>query len=89
MFIATTVRTNLNHIKFVLTTTTPSDIKVAAIWTKNNTSPNNYIVVNLNIKKTRTNFVYNRKLDIASIWNIIATNRTNYIHTYQIFESQD
>ncbi len=48
-------------------TTTTSDNRVVIIRTENNILTNMYTIVNIHIKRATTNFVYNRKLDDASI----------------------
>jgi hypothetical protein len=62
-----TVGAYSNYIKFSITTTTSCDIKVVVIGTNINTSSNNYTTINKNIKRTTTNFAYNKKSNIDSI----------------------
>jgi hypothetical protein len=60
-------RSKSNHIRFVVTTVVRHDNRVVVTRVGNNLSTNNYIVVNMGIKKTTTNFVYSKKLDIVLI----------------------
>jgi hypothetical protein len=62
-------RSKSNHIRFVVTTVVRRDNRVIVTRVGNNLSTNNYIVVNMGIKKTTTNFVYSKKLDIVLIWS--------------------
>jgi hypothetical protein len=62
-----TTRVDLGPIRFVVTTTATSDIKIVATRAKNDTSSNNYIVVNRNTRRTTIDFVYNKESNISSI----------------------
>jgi hypothetical protein len=55
-----TVGLDLDYIRSAITTAATNDIKVPVTWIDNNTSSNNYIVVNKRTKKVTTNYVYNR-----------------------------
>jgi len=63
----TTTKPNLNCIRFIITTIAISDIRVVVTWANNNISLNNYSVVNKSTRKARTNFIYNKELNISSI----------------------
>ncbi len=56
---ATTVGANSVHIKFEVTTIVTCDNKVIVIGTECNPLTNNYIVINRNIRKVMTHFMYN------------------------------
>ncbi len=66
-----------DYIKSIITIVATSDIGIAFIGANNNTSSNNCTIVNKSTKRANTKFVYNRELDIASIWSIITTEKTN------------
>ncbi len=67
-------RSKSNHVRFVVTTVARRDNRVVVTRVENNLSTNNYVVVNMGIKKTTTNFVYSKKLDIVSIWSTSSAN---------------
>ncbi len=52
---------NSNHIKYADKTIATRDIKVVIIEIDINTSSNDYTCVNRGIKRTTTNFEYNKK----------------------------
>jgi hypothetical protein len=70
-----------------------SDNKVTVTRVENNLSTNNYIIVNIGIKRAIINSVYKRKIDSASILSIIkayySTKKQIIVHINHIFESHD
>ncbi len=56
----TTLRANLDHIKFEVIIVATSDNRVAVIRTKSNPSTNKCLIVNRNIIRITTHFVNNR-----------------------------
>jgi len=63
----TTRRSKLNHIKYVVLVVATSDNKVTITRVESNLSINSCTIINRGIKRTIINFVYNRKLNNASI----------------------
>jgi hypothetical protein len=57
----------LDHIRSTVTKIATSDNKVVVTRANNNLSTNNYIVVNIGIKRVITDFVYNKELDSVAI----------------------
>jgi hypothetical protein len=64
---ATIVRANLDHIKFEVIVIATSDNKVEVTRTKSNPSTNNCTIVNKSIRRTTTNYIYNKEFNNASI----------------------
>lgn len=63
----------MDHIRSTVTKIATSDNKVVVTRANNNLSTNNYIVVNIGIKRVITDFVYNKELDSVAIWSISRT----------------
>jgi len=78
---ATTLGANSIHINFEVTTIATCDNKIVVIGTECNPSTNNYIVINRNIRRATTHFMYNIESNNDLIWNkhktYYITNKTN------------
>jgi len=79
---AAIVGANSAHIRFEVITIVKCDHIVIVIRTKCNPSINNYIIVNREIRRATTHFVYNRELDNDFIWTKhrinCSTDRADY-----------
>jgi hypothetical protein len=59
----TIIEANSTHMKFEITTIVTCDNRVVVIGTKCNPSINNCIIINRNIRRATTHFIYNVELN--------------------------